>query len=341
MVALKAGDVDTFLKRPDPQIAVFLVYGPDSGLVHERAAHLAKSAVDDPNDPFAMVRLDGDDAAGDSTRLIDEALTVPLFGGRRAVWVRLGSRNIVPAVEQLVSGPPLEARVVIEAGDLKKGAPIRALCEKARNAAAIPCYADSEAAIGRLIDTELAAAGLSIDRDARSALLELLGADRIGTRQEIEKLAIYAKGQKSVTLADIDAVVADASALALDDVVDAAFAGDSAALEQGLTTLEGEGTPIAAAVTAALGHALRLHRLRIEVEAGGRAGAVLDKGWPMLHFRRRGAVEGLLGRASAERLGDAVRRLADAVADGRKSGPMADIIGRRAIAILCEEMRRR
>ena len=31
--------------------------------------------------------------------LIDEATTVPLFGGRRAIRVRAGSRNIVPAVE--------------------------------------------------------------------------------------------------------------------------------------------------------------------------------------------------------------------------------------------------
>jgi len=34
-----------------------------AGLVRERADALLKSAVDDPNDPFSLVRLDGDELA--------------------------------------------------------------------------------------------------------------------------------------------------------------------------------------------------------------------------------------------------------------------------------------
>ena len=38
-----------------------LVYGPDAGLVRERADALIAAAVDDPNDPFSLVRIDGDE----------------------------------------------------------------------------------------------------------------------------------------------------------------------------------------------------------------------------------------------------------------------------------------
>src|SRR5262249_36073479 len=117
MVALKSGEVDAFVARPDPARPIVLVFGPDLGLVRERAETILRASVDDPRDPFALVRLDGDDVAGDPARLVDEAQTVPLFGGRRAVHLRVGTRNIMPAVEALLGIPIRDCRIVIEAGD--------------------------------------------------------------------------------------------------------------------------------------------------------------------------------------------------------------------------------
>ena len=153
MVALKAHQVDAFVARPTQPVV--LVFGPDSGLVRERAQALIHASVDDINDPFSLARLDGDDLAGEPTRLVEEANTIPLFGGRRAVWVKVGSRNIVPAVEALLGAASPDCRVVIEAGDLRRNAPLRALCERAKNAVALPCYEDDEKTLDRLIDTEL------------------------------------------------------------------------------------------------------------------------------------------------------------------------------------------
>ena len=144
MVAIKAADVDTFVARPDPARPVVLVFGPDAGLVSERVNALVKASVDDVNDPFALARLEAEDLSAEPSRLVEEAQTIPLFGGRRAVWVKAGSRNIAPAVEALLALRTIECRVVIEAGDLRRNAPLRSLCEKAKNAAALPCYADNE-----------------------------------------------------------------------------------------------------------------------------------------------------------------------------------------------------
>src|SRR5262245_37762144 len=105
MVALKSADIESFVARPDPARAVVLVFGPDAGLVSERVDAIVRASVDDPADPFSLVRLDGDALASDPARLTDEALTVPLFGGRRAIRVRAGSRNIVPAVESVLAAP--------------------------------------------------------------------------------------------------------------------------------------------------------------------------------------------------------------------------------------------
>src|SRR6185503_5512254 len=114
MVAIKAADVDRLVAHPDPARPVALVFGPDAGLVRERAEALVHSAVDDPRDPFALARLDGDDLAAEPSRLVEEANTIPLFGGKRAVWVRAGARNIAGAVELLLKATNPDCRVVIE-----------------------------------------------------------------------------------------------------------------------------------------------------------------------------------------------------------------------------------
>src|ERR1700750_2576722 len=171
MVALKGSDIDSFVARPDSARPVVLVFGPDAGLVRERAEALVRASVDDPKDPFQLARLDGDELAGEPTRLVEEANTIPLFGGRRAVWVRAGGRNFAPAVEALMASTSPDFRVVIEAGDLKRSAPLRALCERAKNAVALPCYADAERELARLIDDEMRAASLTITADARAALV--------------------------------------------------------------------------------------------------------------------------------------------------------------------------
>src|SRR5262245_11329240 len=198
MVALKASDVDRFIARPDPARPIVLVFGPDVGLVRERADALIKASVADPNDPFSLARLGGDDLAGEPTRLVEEANTIPLFGGRRAVWVKAGSRNFAPAVEALIASTTPDCRVVIEAGDLKRSAPLRTLCERAKNAAALPCYADAERDLVRLIDSEMREAGLTISPDARAALVPLLGGDRLASRHEIGKLALFTRGKPRV-----------------------------------------------------------------------------------------------------------------------------------------------
>src|SRR5690554_4482980 len=116
MTAVRPADADAFVRRPDPAMPVVLVFGPDAGLVSERADALIRASVDDPSDPFAVTRLSGDELAADPAKLADEAQAIPMFGGRRAIRVRAGARGFLPAVEALLAAPVKECRVVIEAG---------------------------------------------------------------------------------------------------------------------------------------------------------------------------------------------------------------------------------
>jgi DNA polymerase-3 subunit delta len=330
LTAVRANEVEATLRRLDPRLLVILVYGPDTGLVAERAKRVAESGVTDPNDPFQLVRLDGDTVAGDPARLLDEAGTVALFGGQRMVWVRPTNRNIAPAVEPVLALEPGSARVVIEAGDLAKTSPLRVLCERSARALALPCYADEGRDLGTVVDETLRGAGLTIGREARQALLAGLGGDRLATRNELAKLLLYVHGRNEVTLDDIDQALSDVSALASDAAVDAAFSGDMAAADQALRRSFAEGAAPGSVLAGALRHALTLLPYRAQVERGERLDEVM-RGWRGLHFRRQDAVRRHLATWNTLSLRALVGRLQEAVLATRRQADMAEAIASRAL----------
>jgi DNA polymerase-3 subunit delta len=342
MVALKTSDIESFIARPDSRRPIVLVFGPDAGLVRERVDALIKSAVDDPADPFALARIDSDALADEPTRLVEEAHTIPLFGGRRAVWVKAGNRNFIEAVEALVAAPPAaDCRVVIEAGDLRRNAPLRTLAEKAAGVAAIPCYADGDRELARLIDDEMRAAGLAISSEARALLASLIGGDRRASRNEIRKLALYAHGKASVDVDDVLAVVADASSLALDAAVDAAFAGRSAEAETQFAKACAAGTYPGVIVGAALRQVAQLHRARLAVEGGASVGEAIASAMPGLHFRRKPLVEAAVSSWTAARLERIMARFAEASLEARQRPALAEAVAQRALMAAAEMVKRR
>ena len=96
MAQKKAYEVDAWLSRPDRAHAIVLIYGPDRGLVAERARAFAVATGLPLDDPFSVVRLDASEIERDQGRLLDEARTVPMFSARRLLWVRNASRPEEP-----------------------------------------------------------------------------------------------------------------------------------------------------------------------------------------------------------------------------------------------------
>src|SRR5476649_744936 len=341
MTAIKASDVDRFIAKPDPSQPIVLVFGPDAGLVRERVDALVRASVDDLNDPFALARIEGEELSANPSRLVEEAHTVPLFGGRRAVLVKAGSRNIAAAVETVIASPSSECRVIIEAGDLKKTAPLRTLCEKAKVAAVLPCYADNAQAVTRLIDDEMRAAKLTLSPDARTALTSLLGGDRLASRSELRKLALYALGSERIELDDVYAVVTDASEQAVDGVIDAAFAGKTADVENEFVKARGSVGSAAAIISAAIRHVANLHKMKLAVEGGDDIEFAMKRGGPPVHFKRAPQVGVALRGWSPARLLRVMEQLAEASLDMRRNAPLAETIAQRTLLSIAVSARRR
>src|SRR3979409_1977191 len=315
MVALRGRDIDVFLKAPDPARPIILLYGPALGRVRERRDALVASAVDDPADPFSLVGLDGDELAAEPSRLVEEAMTIPMFGGRRAIRVRAGSRSFSSGVDTLSEMPVKDCRIVIEAGELRPESPLRKACERAKTAVAIGCYPDGERDLAKLIDDELRVSNLKIAPDARAVLMALLGGDRQASRNELRKLTLYAHGGSEVTVEDVMAVVADASELKIDPIVDGAFAGRPDLVETEFAKAMVAGTYPGMIISAAQRQAAWLHKTRLAVAEGTPVSTLLDGGFPRLHFSRKPNVETALRNFSATRLASGIEQRAAAAVE--------------------------
>src|SRR4051812_30251261 len=204
---LAAGRVDSFLRRPDPEIRAVLLYGPDAGLVRERAESVARAICPDLRDPFRVADLTGATLAADPARLADEAAQIGLMAGRRVVRVREAGDALAPLFGRFLAEALGDALVVVEAGDLLGRSSLRRVFDDAPAAAAIGCYPDNARDLADLVREACAAQRITISRDAVDFLVARLGGDRLLTRAELDKLTLYAGEGGRIGLDDARAVI--------------------------------------------------------------------------------------------------------------------------------------
>lgn len=332
--------VEAFLRAPDPACRAILVFGPDEGLVRERAVRLAKQVVDDLSDPFRVVELNGSDLKADPARLADEAAAMSFGGGDRVVRIRQASDQCAPACQSFLElDTPSGSMVVIDAGDLPPRSKLRKLFETAKNAAAVPCYADDMRSLPDVIRETLARHELSADRDAMSLLVQSLGADRSVTRGELEKLAIYMGGPGQVREADVRAAVGDTAASGLDDVIYSAASGDTAKLESALNRVYADGTNPVQLVRAAERHFQKLHVARGHMAGGMNPDQATKSLRPLIIFKLADAFKRQLNLWPETKLSRAFEILTQAEIDCKTTGLPADAICGRALLTIAQAAR--
>lgn len=314
--------ITRFLQQPDAAVRVVLIYGPDSGLVRERADGLARKVVSDLQDPFRVTALTAAQVSEDPQRLQDEMAAMALGGGRRLIRIPHAQDSNAKAVELLLKNmPPSDALTIIEAGDLDKRSRLRALCEQEpTQAIAIPCYVEGVGDRIRTINEILAAAKLTAPRDVVQYLADVLPPDRIALRSEVEKLTLFAHGQKTVTLADVHAVVQDAGAAELDELVNAAALGQVQQVTLLLQRLFAEQTAPVAILRAAQRHFMRLQQARALMADGMNAADAVKKLQPPVFWKYQESMAKQAQRWPLPELDAALQKLLQAEAEVKKTG---------------------
>jgi DNA polymerase III subunit delta len=336
---LPAARIEAFLRRPDPEIHAVLFYGPDTGLVRERADAIARTVCPDLHDAFRVAEFSGAALTADPARLFDEASQISLMGGRRVVRVRDAGDALAPLLVRFLAAPPGDALVVLEGGDLPGRSSLRRAFDDAACCAAIGCYPDTARDLAGVVRESLAAHRVTASRDATDFLVEHLGNDRLVTRSELEKLTLYAGDGGRVELDDARAAIADAAALALDDVVLAAAEGDVAALDRALARVFQEGEAPVSVIRATLRHLQRLHLLAARVARGSSPDEAMRGARPPIFFKLQDSFRRQLRAWREPALRYQLDLLSDAEARMKTTGLPADTICRAALTSVARSAR--
>ena len=266
----------------DPQrYAGILLHGDDPGLIRERALTAARAVVPSLDDPFLSAVL----LKEEHGRLLEEAQSLSLVGGRRVVRVVDAGDALATAAGKLSSAATDGALVILEAGSLTARSKLRQMAEKAAGWASIACYPETGAALTNEIRRAATEAGTTLTDDALAFLTRELGSDTGTRRAELEKLFLYAAGERQI---DLDmatlccARVADAS---VDLLLAAVMGGELVRAGHLLQQVVDEGATGPGLIVMLSGRAQRLLKVRLEMQTGRSADDAVRSLLPPVFFR--------------------------------------------------------
>jgi len=335
-------DVESLLRAPPATVRAVLLYGPDGGLVRERAHTLTALVAGDPGDPFRVAELSNGEVKSDPARLADEASAMAFGGGRRVVRVRDAEESLAPAIEILIAGTPSDSLVIVEAGDLPARSALRKIFESAAGGAAVACYRDDQRQLATLVGQTLRGAGLSASPDALAYLTANLGGDRMTTRRELDKLLLYmgaAEGlgepaKRQVELEDAQICVGDSAALSMDDLAYALGDGDLLAMERALSRSLREGANPVAILRAAARHLMRLHLIAGLAAQGTALDAAMKKLRPPPFWKVAPRFRTQVQALSPRLLSRALAKLLDAERACKRSGAPSELLCAQALSAI-------
>jgi DNA polymerase-3 subunit delta len=242
--------------RPD---AIYLLQGEDEVEKSALAAEFA-DLVDEGLRAFNTDRIHagdlttGDKLADGVASLVAAVRTLPMMSPRRVVTVLQADPLLAPKresdaatraldeLEALIKRPEPQTTLVLVAGSLDKRSRIYKLLLK--HATTVECgNVEDQADAERWVRTRVASEGAQIEPLAARLIAQRAGTDVKRLRGDVDRLLLYALGEKAITVADVRDLVGPAALQddwAMTNAIEAGDAGD--ALRQ-LALMLDAGTP--------------------------------------------------------------------------------------------------
>jgi DNA polymerase-3 subunit delta len=312
-------DIERFLSTPPQELCSCLIYGEDAGQVRELAKKLAEAVVDDLNDPFRVTTLDISNLTADPSRLSDEQAAMPFGGGRRLIRLRGITGDHARLISEIIQEPSGDGLIIAEAGPLRRDSAMVKMFEASKTGAAIPCYADEGRSLAALLDKTLKQENISLTPDARSYVINRLGADRAATRSEIEKLLLYIGENGKLGLEDAVEAIGDAGSTSVDDLVYATATGDITNSHRALDRLTAANTQPISVIRSMIGHLTKLRAVVAKAETSGLEPALASIR-PPIFFKRKTAFQEQARIWSRQRLSLAIDRMLRAEIEVKQTG---------------------
>lgn len=319
---LNARDAKAFFRKPDPNIAGLLIYGPDAMRIALRRKEVLLALVGENGDEeMRLTRLPGSELRKDAALLLDATKAQSFFPGPRAVFVEDATDGLTKTIEAALNEWQAgDANIIVTAGQLTPRGALRKLFEGHKGAYAAAIYADPPSRDE--IEAELAKAGISnIPSEAMSDIVDLGRIlDPGDFRQTMEKLSLYKLGDDTpLSPEDIIACAPLTQLAVLDDAIDIVAEGRVQELGPILSRLEGQGV---AAIRLCIGATQHFRKLYVAASDPGGVEAGIARARPPVPYMRKDRMTRQARNWGANKLEGALKILADTDLDLRSAKPV-------------------
>ncbi len=271
------------LDAASPAIRLYLLHGPDEAGAAEYATRLGRALGADAE----KVGIEGPSLRGDPGRLVDEARSLALFGGRRWILVSNAGDESLEAAQMLVAEAQIEHPVVMLGPGLRTTSKLVQFAIAQPAAMSFACYIPDGANAERMVVGIAREQGLRPTPGAVRRLMAASGGDRNVIAREVEKLALYldAAADRPRELDDdaLDDLGADLGETQMSDVVDAALEGRVHDIARELGRFADSGGAAIPLLRQIVRKLMTLAAMRAEVDSGKQPAAVVKA--RRIHFR--------------------------------------------------------
>ena len=328
------------LKQPPAHMRAFLFHGNDIGLIHERALALAGLYSENLDDVFSVTRLDSGAIENDVGVIADAVSSIAVFAETRVVIVRGRGTELVEACKLALTprkdGTLLDGAVlIVEARETTTRHAIVKLFENGDACASIGCYADDSGTIRDLAQSSFAELSITVDRHVMDLIVGKLGADRAGSRREIEKLALMAGQGGSLTAEDIETALEDSTVLAIDDVASAVADGNILRLQEAITKAWSEDANPIMVIRGCHTYFRSLMIAAHGVSTGSSRDMAIKSLRPPVHFKLQGRMAAQLQKWGHKQAMAALDKLQDIELALKSSSPNDRVICMQGLLGLC------
>ena len=286
MVKLSGQQGERWVLQPNTDHWAVLLYGPNRGLVRDRAKNISSFLTNGhTDDPFLVATLDEAAIKADPGVLFTEAYSLALTGGNKIVRVSGATDKLATELDAILSSDSRSNSLIIEAADLPPRSKLRTLFEKLTNAASIACYDDDSSNLRSLITEKFRSQNISFDNDAVDALLARLSKDRLLNLSEIDKVCLFVGPGETVSENLIRLAIGESGGETIDDIVYLIFDGQKNLADHALAEGFVEGYSPVQIVRRLQSHLERLLRVRSLMDRGESIDRAMAKLRPPVFFK--------------------------------------------------------
>ncbi len=321
-----ANEIARALDAANGPVRFFLLYGPDEA----GSAALARRLERAMGQEAERIDLDGSTLKADPARLVDEAASISLFGGRRWIRIQPAGDEIASAVASLLDADVAGNPVVALAGALKPSSPLVKLALDHKLALAHPSYVPDARDAAQIAETLAREAGLRLPRDLGRTLAISCSNDRSIMAQEIEKLALYLDAAPDrpaeATAEALEAIGASNPDGELSKLVDAIMGGQPGRVGAEIARLGQSGIAGIPVLRALFRRLILLAALRRDIDGGQSPAAAVEARGKAIFFKEKPAITDQASRWPADRLAALADKLLAAERALKSSGTAGDIL---------------